>query len=96
MFRADYYRIDFMIMDLQSCGFLALLICRFVLGLTGACLMINYVLTSFKDKNGDAVYAKSSCKKCHGTGTTGTFKTIDKSKNIIYMCRCTRVAEKNK
>jgi len=58
--------------------------------------MQKYSMTEFemKDKkSGETkrLYAKDSCKKCHGTGRIGTFKPSDKSGSTVILCRCCMV-----
>lgn len=50
---------------------------------------MKYSLTKFKEKHGDIetpLYAKYSCRHCHGTGTTGTVK--GKTENKVLLCKC--------
>lgn len=63
-----------------------------------------YQTTQFKDDKNKVVLAKSSCKKCHGTGRVAQYRynhfiknAEDDSNEAItnIMCLCTRVRKVN-
>ena len=54
-------------------------------------IRMNYNNTGMKDKAEKEVFAKSSCKKCHGTGKIGDYKTVKGNYVTTITCNCCRV-----
>jgi hypothetical protein len=51
---------------------------------------MKYRLTQLRDKKGNEIAAKDSCKRCHGMGIVGVFNPVKGSNGPItrIICRC--------